>query len=134
MKKLAIVVSAWLIVNVASATPALSGEAGKWCGYLIDRQCADSVKEDNDPKAFIEHHTKDCVLMVNCTVKGFAIYVTPKAEAKWLDLDKKGNELAAKLLKSSKRKRGFYVEVTGKQENTVLKTQTIKEIDEPKAQ
>lgn len=134
MKKLAITVYALLLVSVATAIPALSDQLGKWRGYLIDRQCADSVKEDSDPKAFIEHHTKDCVLMVNCCAKGFAIYVTSKAEAKWFVLDKKGNELAAKLLKSSKRRSGFYVEVTGTQENKVLKTQTIKEIDEPKAQ
>lgn len=132
MKKLATTVCALVLLTDATTTPVFPDTRGKWQGYLVDRQCADSVREDSDPKTFIHHHTKDCALMPNCRAKGYSVYVTP-AENKWLDLDKKGNELAVKLLKSSKRRSGFYVEITGTQQNKVLKTQTIKEIDEPKA-
>lgn len=129
--KLATTVLAVLFVATA---PALSdGGRSKWQGYLVDRQCADSVREDSDPKAFIQHHTKNCALMPNCRAKGYSIYVdTP--ERKWFDLDKKGNELVVKLLKASKRRSGFYVEVTGTQKKQVLQTQNIEEIDESKVQ
>ncbi|MBX9771127.1 MAG: hypothetical protein K2X29_07135 [Candidatus Obscuribacterales bacterium] len=102
----------------------------KWQGYLLDRQCADSVREDSDPKVFIQHHTKDCALMPNCRAKGYSLY----SKHKWLNLDKRGSEIAVKVLKASKRKRGFYVEVTGTLDKESLKTASIKEIDEPKAQ
>jgi hypothetical protein len=71
--------------------------------------------------------------MANCRAKGYSIYAT-SPERKWLDLDKKGNDLALKLLKASKKRIGFYVEVTGTATKKVLKTQSIEEIDEPKAQ
>ena len=107
-----------------------AAEVRKWQGYLIDRQCADSVREDSDPKVFIQHHTKDCALMPNCRAKGYTLYSTHK----WLNLDKRGGEIAVKVLKGSKRKSGFYVEVTGTFDKELLKTASIKEIDEPKAQ
>lgn len=71
--------------------------------------------------------------MPNCQAKGYSIYAT-SPECKWLDLDKKGNDLALRLLKASKRRIGFYVEVTGTAKKQVLKTQNIEEIEEPKAQ
>jgi hypothetical protein len=132
MKKLATAVCAFLFLS--GTTAAFSAALNKWQGYLLDRQCADSVREDADPKVFIQHHTKDCALMPNCRAKGYSVYVASAETDKWLDLDKKGNAMAVKLLKASKRRSGFYVEITGIRQDKVLKTQSIKEIDEPKAQ
>ena len=133
MKRLATTVCAFLLMTGATVAPALSEAQTKWQGYLVDLGCADSVREDSDPTTFVQNHTKDCALMANCRAKGYSIYVT-SPECKWFDLDKKGNELALKLLKASKRRIGFYVEVTGTQKKQVLKAQNILEIDEPKAQ
>ena len=133
MKKLATALCALLLLAGCSATPALAEAQSKWQGYLVDRGCADSVRNDSDPTTFVQNHTKDCALMPNCQAKGYSIYAT-SPECKWLDLDKKGNDLAFKLLKASKKRIGFYVEVTGTQKKLVLKTQSLEEIDEPKAQ
>lgn len=130
MKKSVTFVSALLLVISAAVAPVLCNAQGKWQGYLVDRQCADSVREDSNPKTFVQNHTKDCSLMPNCRAKGYSLY----ADSTWFDLDKKGNELAVKLLTASKRNSGFYVEVTGTKQAKVLKTQSIKEIEEPKAQ
>jgi uncharacterized protein YxeA len=100
----------------------------QWQGYLIDRQCAESVKGDSDSKAFVLHHTKDCALMPNCRATGYALFV----DNKWYELDKRGNELAVKVLTASKKKRGFYVRVTGTAQGKVLKVESIKESEEPK--
>lgn len=106
---------------------AFAQSAAKWQGYVIDRQCAESVKEDSDPRSFIRQHSKDCSLMPTCRVLGYSLY----CDRKWLDLDKKGNELTIKLLKASKKKNGIYVEVVGSAQDKVLKVQGMKEIDEP---
>ncbi|HEY9868424.1 MAG TPA: hypothetical protein V6D08_04610, partial [Candidatus Obscuribacterales bacterium] len=88
----------------------------QWYGYVIDRQCAESFREDTDPRAFVLHHTKACALMPNCRAKGYALFV----DGKWYDFDKRGNELAVKLLQTSKRKKGFYVQVTAEARGRVL--------------
>ncbi len=133
MKKQASVFACLVIFGVIQ-TPALSNTSGKWQGYLVDRQCADSVRDDSDPRSFIQHHMKSCALMPNCKVLGYSIYTLTRPKGTWFDLDKKGSELAFKLLKTSKRSNGFYVEVTGTQQNQTIKTLTLKEIDEPKAE
>lgn len=133
MKRLATTVCAVLLLAGYTARPALAEAQTKWQGYLVDRGCADSVRNDSDPTMFVQNHTKDCALMPNCRAKGYSIYAT-SPECKWLDLDKKGNDLALKLLKSSKRRISFYVEVTGVRKKHELKTQSLEEIDEPKAQ
>ena len=107
-----------------------SEKVSSFNGYLVDRQCADAMRQDPDPKTFIQHHTKDCALMPNCRIKGYTLFTTQK---KWLNLNKRGSEIAIKLLKASKRTSGFYVEVTGTLDKELLKTDSIKEIDEPKA-
>ncbi len=64
--------------------------------------------------------------MPNCRARGYSLY----SGKKWFDLDKHGNELAFRVLKSSKKSSGFYVEVTGSVQGAVLKTQSIREIGE----
>lgn len=90
----------------------------------MDRQCADSIRQDSDPIMFIKHHTKDCALMPNCRRKGYSLYVP---DGKWYELDKKGNELAVKILTASKKKSGFYVRVTAVAQGKLLKVESMKE-------
>ena len=106
-----------------------AGDQSNWQGYLIDRQCAESVREDSDPLTFVLHHKKDCALMPNCQAKGYSLF----ADGKWYDLDKRGNELAVKLLKASKKMRAFYVRIYGMKQGNVLKVQSMKESEAPKA-
>lgn len=107
---------------------ALAASESQWQGYLLDRQCAEHVRDDSDPKSFILHHTKDCALMPNCRAKGYALFVS----GKWYELDTHGNELAVKLLLASKKKRGFYVRVSGSAQGNLLKVETMRESEEPK--
>lgn len=110
------------------ASDACATEPIKWRGYLVDRSCADSVRQDPDPKSFLQHHTKDCALMPNCQSKGYSLY----SDKKWFDLDKKGTQLAVKTLRASRKKSGFFVEITGTAKNNLLTVQEMKEVDEPK--
>jgi hypothetical protein len=96
----------------------------------VDKQCADSVREDSHPEDFIKHHTKDCALMENCRRKGYTLYVQPG----WFDLDKHGNYLAVKVLQKSKRNRAFFVRIEGSAQAGILKVKRIVEIPEPISQ
>lgn len=118
------VLAAWLI-----GLHSWAGDQSNWQGYLIDRQCAESVREDSDPLAFVLHHKKDCALMPNCRAKGYSLF----ADGKWYDLDKRGNDLSVKLLKASKKTRAFFVQIQGTKQGNVLKVQSMKESEAPKA-
>jgi hypothetical protein len=115
---------------VFSATSSAAEKVSKLQGYLVDRQCADSVRGDSDPEGFIKHHTKDCALMVNCRRKGYSLYVKPN----WFDFDKHGNKLAVKVLQKSSRRNAFYVQVEGSAQAGILKVKEIVEIPEPVVQ
>jgi hypothetical protein len=97
-----------------------------WRGYIIDKKCADSVKDDSNPKSFVEQHTADCLLM--CKGKGYSLY----SQGKWFDLDQKGNQLVLKLLRQSKKARSFYVEITAEVKDKILAVQDVKELTEHK--
>jgi hypothetical protein len=106
---------------------AFAAEQKLWRGYVVDRQCADSVRDDSDPVSFIKQHTKDCSVM--CKSKNFTLY----SSSKWFDFDPKGDKLALKVLQSTKKQRGILVEVTGTLKNKTLLVQTMKEITDDKA-
>ncbi|HIA52557.1 MAG TPA: hypothetical protein EYN91_10775 [Candidatus Melainabacteria bacterium] len=55
-----------VFVLAASSASAAPEPKSIFSGYLVDKQCANSVREDSDPVDFIKHHTKDCSLMINC--------------------------------------------------------------------
>lgn len=121
-----VALSAWVL-----CLPSSAGEkkTTTFYGYLVDRKCSDSVREDPHPEGFIKHHTKDCSLMANCKRQGYALFM----KSRWLDLDKQGNKKAIKLLESSKKNSGFYVRATGLIEGDLLKVQTLSETEEPSA-
>lgn len=119
-----------VLLETSFAGGAEAGEVRKWQGYLIDRQCADTVREDSHPEDFIKHHTKDCALMTNCRRKGYSLYAKPN----WFDFDKHGSKLAIKVLQKSKRKDSFYVQVEGSTQAGILRVKEIVEIPEPVVQ
>lgn len=129
MNKFQIVLGIAVVILATGFIDVVAAGGCQWQGYLLDRQCADSIREDSDPKTFILHHTKNCALMPNCRAKGYALFV----DGKWYEFDKRGNELAVKLLKASKKERGFYVCVAGTAQGKVLKVQSMKEGVEPKS-
>lgn len=109
---------------------AVSKEQKEWHGYLIDRMCMKAVASSLDPLDFVYHHMKDCVLMPACKKKGFTLYLVK--DKKWLHLNKKGNELAEKVISQSKRNSAFYVSVKGKLVKGILNVDGITEIENKK--
>jgi len=115
-----------LLLATGTSLASLCAES-TWRGYITDKQCADSVREDSNPKDYLKHHTKDCALMPNCRAKGYVLYT----DHQWLALDKRGNEQAIGVLKASKNNSGLYAEVTGTKKGNALAVRTIKEIAKP---
>jgi hypothetical protein len=112
----------WAIASQAT----FCADEDKWSGYLVDRQCADSIKGSSATESFVRAHTKDCAVM--CQDKGYSLY----SQGRWLSLDARGNSLALKHMKASQRVRGFYVQVTGKIKDSTISVWRIEEIPEPK--
>lgn len=116
-----------LMVLALLPSPVNSKEKRVWQGYLIDRMCMKAVADSADPLDFVYHHTKDCVLMPACKKKGFTLYMAKKKQ--WFNLDKKGNELAEKVISKSKRNSAFFVSVKGRVVKGVLEVDGITETD-----
>ena len=96
-------------------------------GYLLDKQCSDSVRQDGDPLDFIKHHTRDCCLMINCQRKGYCLF----SNGVWLTLDSQGNKLAISTLRKSKKNSAIYVRILGAAKNGLLTVKSVAEVDEP---
>lgn len=100
-----------------------------WTGYLIDQKCMKSVEHDPDPRMFVKYHTKSCLLMPACAESGYVLYT----KGTWFRLDKKGNDLAKKIIRSSKKDSEFYIRVKGVKVKDYLVVSEISEATEPGA-
>ena len=77
-----------------------------WTGYLADKMCSARL---TDSEAKAAGHTKECLVEEHCAKSGYGVITG----VKYCKFDKKGDELAAALLKSSSKEKGFKVTVTG---------------------
>lgn len=77
-----------------------------WTGYLADKMCSARLASSEAKAA---GHTKECLVEEHCAKSGYGVIV----DGKYYKFDKKGDELAAALLKSSSKEKGFKVTVTG---------------------
>jgi hypothetical protein len=96
---------------------ALTASAASVDGYLIDKMCSAS-KKDN-PKS----HDRECALSEACQKSG---YVVITSDGKLLTLDDKGNQQAIKALKASKKKDDLRVTVTGDVNGDSIKVASLK--------
>ncbi|MBX9690650.1 MAG: hypothetical protein K2X27_28300, partial [Candidatus Obscuribacterales bacterium] len=112
------------LILAGTATPGLALD-GRWAGFLFDRSCADNAKAQGIADAeFLHSHKKECALNEGCSKDGYAVY----SKGKWLQLDKKGSELARKMLSSSSTKEGHFVVVSGSLDKDQIKVSSLKEL------
>lgn len=109
------------VIAVSSSVVAFAADA-RFAGYLYDRSCADNLKAQH--MLADEHHKKECALNPDCSRDGYAIC----SKGQWYQFDKKGNELARSLLKSTKTEEGHFVQVTGSLDKGLIKVSAIKEL------
>lgn len=118
----------WSVIALLFLCPGAARASDRtYFGYLLDKQCSDSVRQDGDPLDFIKHHTRDCCLMINCQRKGYCLF----SNGVWLTLDSQGNKLAISTLRKSKKNSAIYVRVHGEAKKSLLAVKSVTEVDEP---
>ena len=97
-------------------------------GYVVDHMCASGMVKQSKEKAMAraKKHTTQCALEEDCAASGYGLVT----DGKFVKFDKKGNEEAAKYLKSTKRKSDNYVEVTGIMDGEMFAVSSLKPIED----
>ncbi len=135
MKKVLLVLVV-LVAIVAVGTLAFGkGKAEMYKGYLSDVACATMASgksaDGADMKTQPEKHTVACMLVPGCVASGYGLMINEGTGMTknyvFYKFDKKGNDLAAKLLKATKKKDNLSVEVKGMKEKGMIKVMSIKE-------
>lgn len=112
-----------ILTGITIASPSIAADS-RWAGYLLDKSCADNSKSQGFGLDFASTHKKECALNASCSKDGYSIY----SKGQWYQLDKKGIQLARKLLESSKSEEGHFVVVTGSLNKTEISVSSMREV------
>lgn len=113
-----------LILLLAGAAFAATGEDATIKGYLIDNACSARFTGDGAVEK-AKGHTVKCSLMPPCTASGFSVMT---AEGKLYKLDDEGNKKAKELLGKTKAEKGVTVSVEGSVEGDKIMVKSISEV------
>jgi hypothetical protein len=136
MKKVVLFVVVLVAIVAVGALAFGKGKTEMYKGYLSDVACATSATgkaaDGTVMKTDADKHTVACMLAAPCAASGYGLEINEgTAMAKdfvFYKFDKKGSDLAAKILKNTKKKSGVSVEVKGMKEKGMIKVVSIKEI------
>jgi ferredoxin len=92
-------------------------------GYLVDKNCGVQIAKKEKQKAMemAKRHSVACGLDEACMANGYCLIV----EGKLIELDDKGNAMAAQHLKGLTKKNDVFVTVTGTTEGSVVRVLKI---------
>jgi hypothetical protein len=136
MKKVLLVLVVFAAIVAVGALAIGKGKAEMYKGYLSDVACATSATgkaaDGTIMKTEAEKHTVACMTAAGCAASGYGLEINEgTATAKnyvFYKFDKKGSDLAAKIIKNTKKKDGVSVEVKGMKEKDMIKVMSIKEV------
>ncbi len=96
-------------------------------GYLVDTVC---VKEEAAQLADLgSKHTKKCLQMPACRESGYALLLPSKNDV--LHFDKRGNDLAAKLVNEHRLESGWLLRATGRRTGDQFAVATLEIVPKP---
>ena len=100
--------------------------------YLLDVDCANKAITDDGTnlRTNPENHTVACLKKPSCMASGYGVIIRNKENGKYnfYKFDKKGNELARKLLETTKKTDNLLIKVRGTIDNTmIIKVKSIEE-------
>jgi hypothetical protein len=110
---------------------AASGKTTTYRGWVVDQLCATkgTAFDKTDLSTNPQNHTVGCALMPPCIESGFGIYVDKgDGSFDFYKLDKKGSDLALKILKSETKKDHVQLEIGGSLAGDTIQVKTLKEI------
>ncbi len=123
MKKILLVLLALVMVSGVSFSQTKKAKKAasttSWTGYVVDKMCKTDI-----PYTKGKGHTKECLLAEDCISTGFGLAT---ADGKWTAFDKKGSDMAATLIKTSKKSKDFLVVVNGKMKGSTIEVSSIKD-------
>jgi hypothetical protein len=131
-KKLIFTLVAALTILLLPAALLLA-DTQTYSGVMVDNLCISKGKgidgtDLSGDGAQPAKHSVRCLKMPPCTSSGFSIYVEKSSGGFDIyKLDKMGNDLAAKLLKKTKKTDNYVVSVAGTLSGDVLTVDSIKE-------
>jgi hypothetical protein len=136
MKKVVLFVVVLVAIVAIGALAIGKGKSEVYKGYLADVLCATSpngiANDGTNMKTEPEKHTLGCALAPPCAASGYGLEINEgTAMSKnyvFYKFDQKGNDLAAKILKNTKKKDHLSVEVKGMKEKGMIKVISMKEI------
>jgi hypothetical protein len=126
-RKISVIAAAILFLTMMAAASAFAADE-TFTGYLADNLCIGSgtAADDANMKTNPEDHTVMCALMKPCVNSGYAVMVKDGSGGfNVYKLDKKGNKMAVKYLKSLGEGDNIYVNVIGTRMGDTI---TVKEI------
>lgn len=103
--------------------PGKASEGKIWSGYLVDKNCGVQIAKKEKQKAMemAKKHSVACGLDEACMASGYVLIV----DGKLLELDDKGNAMAADYLRRLTKKNDVLVTVTGTLEGSVVQAKKI---------
>jgi hypothetical protein len=136
MKKVLLFLVVLVAVVAIGALAIGKGKAETFKGYLSDVACATTANgkaaDGTNMKTEAEKHTVACMLAPGCVASGYGLEINEgTAQAKnyvFYKFDKKGSDMAAKIVKKTKKTSGVSVEVKGMKEGGMIKVTSMKEI------
>jgi hypothetical protein len=136
MKKVVLLLVVLVAIVAVCALAFGKGKAELYKGYLADVLCATKpngiAADGTNMKTEAEKHTTACALAAPCAASGYGLEINEgTAVAKnyvFYKFDKKGSDLAAKILTRTKKKSGVMVEVKGMKEMGMIKVISMKEV------
>jgi hypothetical protein len=105
-------------------------EAMSYDGYLADVLCATrgTALDGADMLKHPEKHSAECLKEPPCAASGYGVLTKGMGDTyTFQKFDKKGNELAAELIKKTKKKDSFTVKVTGQAKDGVINVESLME-------
>lgn len=136
MKKVMMLVVVLVSILAIAALAIGKGKSQVYKGYLADVLCATQPNgialDKTNMKTEAEKHTTACALAAPCAASGYGLEINEgTAMSKnyvFYKFDKKGSDLAAKILKKTKKTSGVLVEVKGTKAKGMIKVISMKEV------
>ena len=102
-----------------------------WSGYLVDKNCGVQIAKKDTPKAMemAKKHSVACGLDEACMASGYGII----RDGQFIKFDDAGDKLAARYLRSLKKKNDVLVRVWGTLDESGLRVSQIKDAEQPES-
>ena len=106
-----------VLLSVLLLQVSVFAKSTEYVGYLSDVMCVrkDIAGDETSLHKSPKKHTVDCMKMPDCASSGYGVFIKDKEAGKYIfyKFDKKGNDIANKLLETTKKTDNMKMKVKG---------------------